>query len=237
MRNSLTIAGRELAGYFTSPMAYVAMFFFLGICGLIFVLYTSTGMPRADMTGMFHSMIFLSLIMLPVLTMGLLAQELNSGTFELLMTRPVSDIEVAVGKYLAAVGMYTIILLITLQYPIIFTVYGSPDWGQILVGYLGIYLAGLAFIAIGVFASSLTSNQIAAWLMATFMLLFFWLVGWLSFGNTTWIGTVAKNISVFENFGDFEKGIVDGKNVLYFLSLIVFFLFMTVRSLENRRTV
>jgi ABC-2 type transport system permease protein len=237
MRNVITIAQRELVGYFTSPMAYVAMLFFLGVCGLIFVLSTSQASPKADMTGMFHSMVFLSLLLCPVITMALLAQETNSGTYELLMTRPVRDVEVIVGKYLGAVALYGIILIITLEFPLIFEGYGAPDWGQTLTGYLGILLTGMAFLAVGVFASALTSNQIAAWLMGSFMLLFFWLVGWLSYGASGAIAAVAKSLSVYENFGDFERGILDGKNFIYFLSLIGFFLFLATRALEGRRTV
>jgi len=237
MRNVLTIAQRELVAYFTSPMAYVAMLFFLGVCGLIFVLSTSMQMPKADMSGMFHSMIFLSLLMCPVITMGLIAQETSSGTYEMLMTRPVRDVEVVLGKYLGAVVLYLIIILITFEFPIIFEAYGQPDWGMTLTGYLGIILAGLAFLAVGVFTSSLTSNQIAAWLMGTFLLLFFWLVGWLGYGGGGVLGDLAKSLSAYESFGDFERGIIDGKNLLYFISLAGFFLFLAVRSLESRRTV
>jgi ABC-2 type transport system permease protein len=237
MRNVITIATRELVSYFTSPMAYVAMFFYLGVCGLIFILSTATGQAKADMTGMFHSMVFLMLMLAPVLTMGLLAQETNSGTYELLMTKPLRDTEVVIGKWLGAVALFSAILLVTLEFPLLYEAFGSPDWGQTLSGYIGILLCGLAFLAVGVFASSLTSNQIAAWLMATFMLLFFWLVGWLSYGGTSWLGNVAKALSVYENFGDFERGMLDAKNVVYFLSVTFFFLFLTVRSLESRRTV
>lgn len=236
MRNIWTIAKRELVAYFTSPMAYVAMLFLLGILGLIFVLSTSQ-MPRAEMSGMFHSMVFLSLLMCPVITMGLLAQETNSGTYELLMTRPVRDVEVIVGKFLGAFGLYLFMVIISLEFPLIFEAYGSPDWGQTLSGYLGIILAGAAFLAVGVFTSSVTSNQIAAWLLGTLLLLFFWLVGWIGMGGGGLIGDVAKSLSSYEHFGDLERGIIDSKSIVYFLSLIGFFLFLATRSLESRRTV
>lgn len=237
MRNILTIAQRELIAYFSSPMAYAAMLFLLGICGLIFVLSTGMSSPKADMTGMFHSMVFLSILLCPVITMGLLAQETNSGTYELLMTRPVRDVEVIVGKYLGALALYAIILVITLEFPLIYEGYGSPDWGQTLSGYLGILLTGMAFLAVGVFASSLTSIQIVAWLIGLILLLFFWLVGWVSYGGSGAIANVSKALSVYENFGDFERGILDGKNFIYFFSLIGFFLFLATRTLEGRRTV
>ncbi len=237
MRNVLTIARREMMGYFTSPMAYAAMLFFLGVCGLIFVLSTSQSGAKADMTGMFHSMVFLSLLMCPVITMGLLAQETNSGTYELLMTRPVHDVEVVVGKFLGAFGLYLAIIVVSLEFPLIFEGFGSPDWGQTLCGYVGIILAGMAFLAVGVFTSSLTSNQIAAWLMGLILLLFFWLIGWIGYGGSGLLGDVAKSLSSYENFGDLEKGVISSKNVLYFVTLIGFFLFLATRSLESRRTV
>ncbi|MCE5240673.1 ABC transporter permease [bacterium] len=237
MRNVLTIARREMMGYFTSPMAYAAMLFFLGVCGLIFVLSTSQSGAKADMTGMFHSMVFLSLLMCPVITMGLLAQETNSGTYELLMTRPVHDAEVVVGKFLGAFGLYLAIIVVSLEFPLIFEGFGSPDWGQTLCGYVGIILAGMAFLAVGVFTSSLTSNQIAAWLMGLILLLFFWLIGWIGYGGSGLLGDVAKSLSSYENFGDLEKGVISSKNIVYFVTLIGFFLFLATRSLESRRTV
>ena len=237
MRNILTIAQRELDAYFTSPMGYVAMFFFLGVCGLIYVLSSAMSTPKADMTGMFHSMVFLSLLICPVITMALVAQETNMGTYELLMTRPVRDYEVVVGKYLGALALYLVIILITAEFPLIYGVFGKPDWGQMMCGYLGIVLTGMAFIAIGVFTSSLTSNQIAAAAMGIFILLFFWLVGWLGAGGSGVIGDVAKSISVYENFQDFERGILSGKALIYFVTLTGFFLFLATRALESRRTV
>jgi ABC-2 type transport system permease protein len=237
MRNMLTIAQRELMGYFTSPMAYAAMLFMLGVCGLIFVLSTAQPGAKADMTGIFHSMVFLSLLLCPVITMGLLAAETNSGTYELLMTRPVRDMDVVVGKFLGALGLYLAILVVSLEFPLIFAGFGSPDWGQILGGYLGLVLAGMAFLAVGVFTSSLTSNQIASWLMGLILLLFFWLVGWIGTGATSLLGDIAKSLSSYENFGELEKGIIASRSIIYFLSIIGFFLFLATRSLESRRTV
>jgi len=239
MRNILTIAQRELTSYFTSPMGYVAMFFFMGVCGIIYVLSTMGmgGPPKADMTGMFGSMVFLSLLICPVLTVALIAAETNAGTYELLMTRPVRDFEVVVGKYLGALALYLVIILVTIEFPIIYGVFGKPDWGQTLCGYLGIVLTGMAFIAIGVFASSLTSNQFAAAAMGIFILLFFWLIGWVGAGGSGVIGDVAKSISIYENFQDFQRGILSGKSLLFFFTLTGFFLFLGTRSLESRRTV
>jgi len=239
MRNVLTIASREFIAYFTSPMAYVAMLFYLGLSGLIFVLANSIGNapPKADIGPLSHSLVFLLLFLAPVITMGLLSQEFNSGTYEMLMTKPVRDAEVVVGKWLGASGLVTLILLITFEFPLLYEAFGQPAWAPTLVNYLGIFLCGLTFSAVGIFASSVTSNQIAAWLIGTFMLLFFWLVGYLALSGTTLAGDIAKFISTAENFDDFGRGVLDLKNVVYFLSVTFYFLFLSVRSLESRRTV
>jgi len=149
----------------------------------------------------------------------------------------VRDAEVAVGKFLGALAVYCVILVVTVEFPIMYEVWGNPDWGIIASGYLGLFLSGCAFIAIGTFASSMTDNQIAAWLIGSAILLFFWLVGWLSYTSTMWVSTVASHISIYENFQDFTRGIVDGKNLLYFVSLAAVFLFMAIRGIENRRTI
>ena len=237
MRKVLTIAGKELRSYFVSPMAYVILGFYLGVCGLIFVLTAGAPQAQAEMGGMFHTMIFVTLMMAPVLTMGLLSQEQASGSIELLMTNPVRDIEVVLGKYLAAVGLFVLVLVGSLEFPLIMERFGDPDWGAIGAGYLGVLLAGMAFIAIGMFASALTANQIASAVLATLMLLFFWLIGWLAFSVSDALGGVVKYISIWENFQDFAKGILDSRPIIFFVSLILFALMLTVRTLENRRTV
>jgi len=237
MRKVLTIAGKELRSYFVSPMAYVILGFYLGVCGLIFALTAGAPQAQAEMAGMFHTMIFVTLMMAPVLTMGLLSQEQASGSIELLMTNPVRDVEVVLGKYLAAVGLFVLVLIGSLEFPLIMERFGSPDWGAIVAGYVGVLLAGMAFIAVGMFASALTANQIASAVLATLMLLFFWLVGWLAFSVSEALGNVVKYLSVYENFQDFAKGILDSRPIIFFVSLIFFALMLTVRTLENRRTV
>ncbi|MGC9317549.1 MAG: ABC transporter permease subunit [Armatimonadota bacterium] len=236
MRKVLTIAGKELRSYFVSPMGYVVLGFLLGVGGLIFALtYTASGI-EADPTYIIRVMVFLILFMSPVITMGLLAQEWASGSIELLMTNPVRDVELVLGKYLAAVTLLVIALVASLEFPLILEKFGDPDWMVVLTGYIGMLLAGMSFLAIGLFASSLTSNQIASGLLGFVMLLFFWLIGWLGYNISSEIGEVAKYISVFENIQDFSKGIIDLRPVVFFLSLIAFFLMLSVRTVENRRT-
>ncbi|MGD9497726.1 MAG: ABC transporter permease, partial [Armatimonadota bacterium] len=216
---------------------YVILGFYLGVCGLIFALSVTGMQAQADMVGMFHTMIFVTLMMAPVLTMGLLSQEQASGSIEMLMTNPVRDVEVVLGKYLAALALLGIVLVGSLEFPLILEKFGDPDWYAILTGYIGVLLAGMAFLAIGLFASSLTANQIAAAILATLMLLFFWLIGWLGYTISHGVGNVAKYISIYENFQDFSKGIIDSRPIVFFASLTFFALMLTVRTLENRRTI
>jgi ABC-2 type transport system permease protein len=235
MRNIVSIVRRELFAYFTSPMAYVVMCFYISVTSLLFALYVGTGHAEARMTDLFHTMAFLTLMVAPVITMALIAQERNLGTIEILLCHPVREWEVAVGKYLAALALFVIIIAISFVYPLIMEKYGDPDWGEILIGYVGLFLAGASFLAIGLFASSLTANQIAAAILATLILLVFWLIGWISYSVSQQFGDLAKHLSVYENIQDFEKGIFDTKPLLFFVSIVFFFIFATVRSLEQRR--
>jgi ABC-2 type transport system permease protein len=221
-------------------MAYVVMVFFLFFSGLIFTFSIYQPGATAEMRGLSGSMVFLTLMVAPFLTMSLLAQERSSGTLELLLTKPVHDREVVLGKYFGALGVYVSMLILTLQYPLLLGKYGDLDWGPAWVGYLGLLLVGAAFIAIGLFASSLTRSQMASAGICLGAFLFVWLIGWVSYligGQESLLSQIAKNISVFEVVGDFEKGLVDSKNIVYFLSLVIFFLFMSVRVLEMRRQV
>ncbi len=218
-------------------MAYVVLAFFLGICGLIFALTVTNPQAQAEMSGMFHTMVFVALMMTPVITMGLLSQEQATGSIESLMTNPVSDVQVVVGKYLGALALFMIVLVGSLEFPLIMQAFGDPDWMAILSGYLGVLLTGMAFIAVGLFASSIVANQIAAAVLGYVMLLFLWLIGWLDMASESVIGDIAKNISILENFQDFAKGIIDSRPIIFFASLIVFALFLSVRALENRRTI
>lgn len=240
MRRILTLAQREVQSYFTSPMAYVVMVFFLFFSGLIFVFSVYQPQARAEMRGLLGSMVFLTLMVVPFITMSLLAQERASGTLELLLTKPIHDREVVLGKYLGALTIYIIMLLGTLPFPLMLAKWGDFDWGPALVGYLGLFLVGASFLSIGLFASSLTRSQMASAGICLGAFLFTWLIGWVSYligGQGSLLADIAKSISVFELFGDFEKGLLDSKNVIYFVSLAVFFLFMTVRVMEMRRQV
>ncbi len=229
------ITWRELKGYFISPVAYAVMAFYFGVCGLIFYLILNQPGAKAEMRDQFGTMYFLLVFMVPILTMRLFSEERRSGTIELLMTSPVRDYEVVVGKYLAAVAFLVVMVIISLQYPIILRAYSNPDWGPIIAGYVGLLIAGAAFAAVGVFTSVLTKSQVAAAISAMLILLVFWLINWLGTHTSGFWSEVCRYLSIPENYEDFRKGIIDTRPIAYFVSLSILFLFMAVRALEISR--
>lgn len=240
MRNVFTIAYREMRYYLTTPVAYVVAIFFLFLTGLIFTFSIFQPGARAEMRGLMGSMVFLTLMVIPFITMSLLAREHSTGTVELLLTKPVRDLEVVIGKYVGALALYLGMLIFTLPYPLIMSKYGDLDWGPVWVGYLGLLLAAMAFVAIGLFASSLTRSQMASAGMCLGIFLFFWLIGWVSVlvgQQGSLLSDIAKNIWVFEVSEAFQKGVLDLKNVVYFLSLAFLSIFLSIRVLEMRRQV
>jgi len=236
MTRATTIARRELSSYFYSPMAYVVMTLFLVICGVLFYRDFEPGQPAA-MRTLFDAMVWVLVVAVPLLCMGLLAQEWATGTIESLMTAPLHESEVVMGKFLGSFGFLTILLLPTVFYVLMLRIYARPDFGPILSGYLGILLVGALFIAVGLFCSSLTRSQIVAAVAAAAILCLVTMVPW-------WVGSVAtlptfwRNVidqTVFKRYTDFSKGIIDLGNVVFFLAATAVFLFVTVKVLESRR--
>jgi ABC-2 type transport system permease protein len=234
MRIVAAIAHRELKSYFASPIAYVITAAFLVVTGLLFamiLLYTR----QASLTYLFANMSILLLIISPALTMRLLAEEQRGGTLELLLTSPVRDFQVVLGKFLASVALLSAMLALTLYYPIVLFLYGSPERGHLISGYLGTLLLGAAFLSIGLFASSLTSNQIVAAVVSFMTLLVLWLIGGTAALASPPAGDVLGYLAIERHFDDFTRGVIDSRAVVYFLSIVAVFLFATVRSLETRR--
>lgn len=234
MRKMWSVFKRELASYFISPMAYVMGAVFLLLSGYFFsIILLAT--HSASMQGVLGNMAVVFLFIAPVLTMRLLAEERKLGTDELIMTAPVSITSVVVGKYLAAVCTYLVYLTVTLIYPFILTRYGSPDMGPIYCGYLGMLLFGAGCLAVGLFASSLTDNQMVAGIIGFGLLLFLWILGWAGAVVTGPIGDTLANLSLLKRFDDFQKGILDLSSVLYYVSFIFVFLFFSARVIDSRR--
>lgn len=252
--NVLNVAARELRSYFASPIAYMTIFGFLVITGIFFASYAAVFMdPRAlmynipaTMDAILSNLVIVLLLIAPALTMRLLAEEQRSGTIELLMTAPLRDWQVVLGKYLAAFALYLIMLALTLYYPVILLVFGSPDVGVMVTSYVGAILLGAAFLAVGVLASALTRNQIVAAVLALGTLLFLWLIEVFApllptdltlplAGGALNPAEALQNLSIIHHYFDFTKGIVDTRHVLYYLSVVAICLFLATRVLEIRR--
>ena len=235
--NTIAILRKELRSYFVSPVAYVVVAAFLLLAGVFFsILITAQpGTAEASMAIVFGNVTVVLLLVAPALTMRLLAEEQKSGTIEVLLTSPVRDWEVVIGKYLASLVLFVIGVTLTLIFPLLLKRYGNPDMGPIVGGYVGLLLFGAAFLAVGVMASSLAQNQVVAALIAVAILLGLWLVG--AFANTARppISDALLYLSVITHYSDFQTGVIDTKDIVYYLSVIAIALFLAVRSLESRR--
>ena len=235
MRIAQAVAWKEIQVYFGSPTAYIVGLMFLALSGFFFAQDLGDPFPEASLNNFFQGATIVLILLAPVLTMRLLAEEQKLGTIELLLTSPVRDWEVVVGKYLASLTILIVTLALTLYYTILLFVFASPDPGPIYSGYLGLVLYGGAALAVGLLCSTLTSNQIVAAVLAIGILLalFFADLAWGSIGGTA--STVIGELSIKSHFDDFGRGVIDTKHVVYFLSFIMFFLFLSIRSLESRR--
>lgn len=241
MRNIWIIAKRELKQYFISPIAYAVMFLLLLILGIIFYANFYASMLQSyvpNMQMVFAPMVTIFLFTTPAITMRLLADEQKNGTLEILMTKPIRDWELVVGKWLGAFFFYSSILLITLVYPVIlnFVIDPGVEPGGMVTGYLGLLLMLMAFLAIGVAASSLFVNQIAVFFTTLGFLLLLWLVDFpgQAFGGP--VGQVFQYLGLRNHFYDsFFLGVLELKDVIYFLSLTSLALFLGSLSTESRR--
>src|SRR5688572_1892958 len=236
MNRAITIARRELSSYFFSPIAYVAMTLFLLACGFLFWDDFQPGKPVA-MRTIFDWMVWLMVFIIPVLCMGLLAQEWATGTIETMMTAPVDETSVVLGKFFGSLLFFIVLLVPTLLYLVMLMIYGRPDFGPIFSGYLGIVLVGSLFIAIGLFCSSLTRSQVVAAVAAAGILFLITIVPmWLRQRTmlAEWLRTAADQM-VFRRYTDFSRGVIDTGNVIFFLAMTAVFLFFSVKALESRR--
>tara|TARA_Y100000588_G_scaffold212507_1_gene226585 strand:- start:686 stop:1474 length:789 start_codon:yes stop_codon:yes gene_type:complete len=259
MRNILAIYGKEMRSYFVSPVAYVIAGVFLFLSGYLFrnilmqfnflcmqfaqqaqYMGGAGGLPNLNLneivvTQFFGVMDFIWLLVVPMLTMRLFAEEKKSGTIELLMTSPISTAQVLLGKFFACLSLYASIVALTIVYCLILEAYGEPDWGPIASSYLGYLLLGATFISVGVLASALTENQIVAVLLSFGLLLLLWLIDWSAgFAGPT-AAKILQYISIIEHLKDFQRGVIDTKDVIFYLSFTFFGLFLTTRVLESRQ--
>lgn len=252
MGNILAIAQKELRSYFASPIAWVILGLFALLFGFFFytflVLFVRQSMQMGQMGGpqtvnvnlymirpLLQNASVIILFVLPMITMRTYAEEKRSGTIELLLTSPVTDVQIIVGKFLGALALYAAMLVVTALYVALLFRYGDPEWRPIVSGYLGLLLLGACFISVGLLVSSMTRNQIVAG-MATFgVFLMLWVIGWIGdfAGPTT--RTIVSYLSITDHFDDFSKGVIDTKHVVYYLSFITFGLFLTAKAVDSER--
>jgi ABC-2 type transport system permease protein len=250
VRNVLAIADKELRSYFSSPMAYIVIGFFLLPFGVFFFLYLQAFVKQSLQMAQYGGAVNVNqqvvryvlqnasviiLFIMPMITMRTYSEEKRSGTIELLLTSPLSDVEIILGKFFGALGLYAAMLGVTLLYIAILFVYGNPEWRPIVAGYLGLLLMGGAFVSIGLLISSTTNNQIVAGVVTFVVFLLLWIVGWFADSAGPTIGPITSYLSITEHFDDFSKGIIDSKHVVYYLSLITFGLFLTAKSVDTER--
>jgi len=251
MKNVLLICSKEMRSYFASPIAYAVLGLFAFLFGgLVFyptVKELSQFAIQAQMQGQpmnlndqvirpllgFASTI--SLFVLPLITMRLFAEEKRSGTMELLLTSPVRDIEIILGKWIGAMLLYMSMLAMSMLNIMFLFFWGKPDWKPVLVAYLGLILQGGCLLAIGAFISSLTRSQIVAGGATFFVCLILWLLSWFTAFSSSLATQVINYLSIVTHFENFGKGVIDLKDVIFYLSLIFFALFITSRSMESLR--
>lgn len=252
MRNIWTICRRELYAYFVSPIAWVLLTIFALLSG-VFTYDMSALFVRAGFESQMQGQSFpmnvneqvlapllsnisvVGLFLIPLISMRLFAEEKRQGTIELLVTSPVHDTEIVLGKWLSAVLMYGALLVVLLADISFLFFYGNPDWRPFLTGFLGVLLQGASILALGTFISTLTKNQIVAGAIGFGLALVLWILSWsTSFGNSPTV-QVLNYLSIISHQDTFTRGIIDTKDLIYYLSVIFFGLFLTTRSLESLR--
>ncbi|MHC5037470.1 MAG: ABC transporter permease [Planctomycetota bacterium] len=240
------LMGREFNAYFKSTMAYIIMFFFYLVAGVVFwgmfSALNEPGMPPSEypMLSWFQMTLFFALtVIIPAITMRLLSEEMRAGTLESLATAPVTDLQIVFAKYMAALGFYIVLLAPTILYAVILVSTAkphAPDRGPMIVGYIGLFFLGAYFLAIGIFASACTRNQIVAFIGAFMAILVLQLIYIIRgrIANEHW-REILKPFDFLENFTDFGRGVIDTRHIVYYLAMSALFLFLTVGVLGVRK--
>ena len=233
-KNIIPIFRKELRSYFNSAVAYVVIVVFLGIVGWF---YTSNLflINSASLRLMFDIVPWVLLLIVPAITMRLLSEEKKSGTIELLVTKPLSDTEIVLGKFLAAWALVGITLAPTLLYYITVASLGNIDHGPVIGGYVGLLLMAGVFVAISLFASSLTENQVIAFIIGFGMVFAFFMLDKILPYVPEWLTTTIEFLGVDYHLGNISRGVIDSRDVVYFLSLLGFTLYLTMLSLNRRK--
>lgn len=259
MKNVRAILQREFSNYFVSPIAYVVITIFLLVMGFFFYYILRLFMQNSQMAAMqsaqfggmmpsidvpslvarnfFETLTTVLLFMLPMTTMGLFAEEKKQGTLELLMTSPVTSLQIVVGKFAASLAFFLSMLAPTLLYFLLMQVYSQPHfrWAPVFSGYLGVVLLGGSLIALGAFISTLTENQIIASVSTFGVFLILWVLDFATRSAESKLSGALNYLSVLNHFDDFSKGVVDTTHIIFYLSFVAFALLLTLRSFESLR--
>ena len=251
MNNILAIANKELRSYFASPIAYIVLGFFALLYGWFYVTILnyfvqqsmqmnqfgpqSMNINQQLIRPLFQNFLILLLFMMPAITMRTYSEEKRSGTIELLLTSPVTDIEIILGKFLGALTLYAIMIGVSVIHLGLLFVYGSPEWKPLVTAYVGLLLMGGCFISVGLFISTLTKNQVVAFMLTFTVFLFLWIITWIgSFAGPT-VDSLTQYLSIIDHFDDFGKGVIDTTHLIYYVSFITFGLFLTAKSVDSER--
>ncbi|HUO06379.1 MAG TPA: ABC transporter permease subunit [Candidatus Binataceae bacterium] len=255
MKNALTIARKELAAYFVQPVAYVVLTVFLMLGGFFFfpmlrafdirlTMYTAMKDPDLlehlnlnDMviSPLLHNLAIVLVLLVPAITMRSYAEEKRTGTYELLLTAPIRTGEIVVGKFIAAATFGVIMVALAGIFPLILMIFGNPEIGVMLSGYLGLALLAVTFVAVGLFTSSLTQNQIVAAISCFGVLLLLFVISWPVQTGGVRLAGLLRYLSLPEHFAQLVAGIIDTRDLVYFLSVVLTALFLTQRSVESAR--
>lgn len=236
MSHILPIFKKELRSYFNSPIAYIFLTVFLVLSSWLFF-RTYFLVNQASMRVFFDLLPWIFLFLVPALTMRLWAEEKKAGTIEVLMTLPIKDYEVVLGKFLASWVFLLIALVLTFILPIIVSATGDPDIGVIMASYIGSLLIGGAFLSIGLYISSLTNNQIIAFIISVAMAFLALIVGsnFVTYSVPSFIAAIFEYLGMANHFDSISRGVIDSRDLMYYLSIIVIFLYLNVRALQARR--
>ncbi|MGO8702815.1 MAG: ABC transporter permease [Candidatus Brocadiia bacterium] len=234
MRNALAIARREINAAFLSMLAWTVLTVFLIFSGFFFWLFASRT-HDASLEGTVGIISFFFLVAMPLLTMRLLSEEYRSGTIETLMTAPVTELQVILGKFIGALAFYGFMLAPTLAYAVILCVLGKPDVGVMFSSYLGLVAMGCEFIALGLFCSTLTRNQIVAAVFALVALLVLWVMGAVGDYLPAPLRSSVEYLGTMQHLSAFSSGRIAFRDLFYFASMTGFWLFLSVRVLESKR--
>lgn len=230
------IAGREIRAQLGAPIAYVVAGLFLALTGTFFVAYlAATNYADTSIRGFLEAAQYLIPLFAVFFTMGTIAEEKKLGTWELLLTAPTRDVEIAVGKFIGGLAVMTLMLGLTLYYPMILAVLGDPDIGPIATSYLGFFFLSCASVAVGVFASSVSGSQTVAAAIAIAILSVLGLLGFAQGFVTAGLGAALANLSLLHHLEDFKRGILDTRAFVYFVSLTGLFLYLTIESVAAGR--